>query len=98
MGYVLVAVMVVFIFFCVWQRYLEDQRQKVVEEMAANSNLTLQYVTLLHEFGVDSDEAHEMKLGHSDNATFLRRAQVLDEVFREKNRVVDKVDRMWEGK
>jgi len=68
------------------------------EQIADNANLTIQYVTLLHEYGVDSEESHQMKLGQHDNATFLHRAKVLDMVFREKNRVTERVDHMWEGK
>ena len=78
------------VYLCVrWVRnYLEKTR-----EQADKANLLLQYVTCLHEHGVDSDVAEEFKLGQQDDATFLRRAQAMDEVFRTKKRV----DHMWEG-
>jgi len=61
---------------------------------ADEANLLLQYVTCLHECGVDSDEARDFKLGNANDEHFLRRAQAMDAVFRMKQRV----DTMWEGK
>ena len=73
---------------CVWN-YIEKARNGADE-----SNLLIQYVTCLHEHGVDSDEARDFKLGQAEDVTFLRRAQVMDSVFRTKERV----DIMWEGR
>jgi len=81
-----------------WCLYRKHQEERAVAEMAGNANLIIQYLTALHEFGVDSDAVRDFKIGKGDNVTFLRMAEVLDHVFREHARVVEKVDCMWKGK
>lgn len=66
-------------------------REEETRALAKRSNLTLQYAICLHKCGVDSQEAHDMKLAHSDDETFIRRAQIWDDLFRMKKRI-------WEGK
>lgn len=59
-------------------------------EVNRSQNVLLDYVELLHAHGVDSHEAREFKLGHTDDELFIRRSQVMDRIFTMKEQI-------WEG-
>ena len=58
------------------------------------TDCVVEYLKLLHDHGVGSEEAESFKKQHADEPTFIRRAKAAELLYQHRDQILEELDKV----